>query len=176
MANVVFASSRYARMSGSNSGIAQMARRGLFSDAGSFGGGRKLTDGEMDITPMIDVTFLLLIFFMVASTMQGTPDIDVPPAQHSIGVDSAGATVITILAPTSFGDAPRIVLGDGEGREADQNDVRQYIEDSIRGGKKRVVLKAEGDVVHGLVDEVSQTIKSVDGAELFMGVGDKPKE
>mgnify|MGYP003325625382 CR=1 FL=1 len=31
---------------------------------------KKLEDAEMDITPMIDVTFLLLIFFMVTSTMQ----------------------------------------------------------------------------------------------------------
>lgn len=153
-----------------------MARRGLFSDAGSFGGDRRMADGEMDITPMIDVTFLLLIFFMVASTMQGTPDIDVPPAQHSIGVDSAGASVVTILAPKSSAESPRIVLGDGEGLEADLADVRRYVEDSIRDGKKRIVLKAEGDVPHGVVDEVAQSIKSVEGAELYMGVGDKPGE
>ena len=106
-----------------------MARRGLFSDAGSFGGGRKVVDGEMDITPMIDVTFLLLIFFMVASTMQGTPDVDVPPAQHSIGVDSAGAAVVTILAAKNSSETSRIVLGDGEGPEADLNEVRRYVED-----------------------------------------------
>ncbi|WP_010585198.1 ExbD/TolR family protein [Schlesneria paludicola] len=153
-----------------------MARRGLFSDAGSFGGGRKVADGEMDITPMIDVTFLLLIFFMVASTMQGTPDVDVPPAQHSIGVDSASATVVTILAPKNSADSPHIVMGDGAGEEADLADVRRYVEESVRDRKNRIVLKAEGDVSHGLVDEVSQAIKSVDGAELFMGVGDKPKE
>ena len=153
-----------------------MARRGLFSNAKSFGGGRKMADGEMDITPMIDVTFLLLIFFMVASTMQGTPDVDVPPAQHSIGVDSAGASVVTILAPKSSSEAARIVLGDGEGIEADLADVRRYVEESARDGKKRIVLKAEGDVPHGLVDEVAQTIKSVEGAELYMGVGNKPGE
>ncbi len=153
-----------------------MARRGLFSDAGSFGGGRKLVDGEMDITPMIDVTFLLLIFFMVASTMQGTPDVDVPPAEHSIGVDSAGAAIVTILAPLSSAEPPRIVLGDGEGPEADLSEVRRYVEESVRDGKKRIVLKAEGDVTHGLVDDVAQAIKSVEGVELYMGVGDKPKD
>jgi biopolymer transport protein ExbD len=153
-----------------------MARRGLFSDAGSFGGGRKLVDGEMDITPMIDVTFLLLIFFMVASTMQGTPDVDVPPAQHSIGVDSAGATIVTILAAKNSSETSRIVLGDGEGPEADLNEVRRYVEESVRDGKKRIVLKAEGDVIHGLVDDVAQTIKAIEGVELYIGVGDKPAE
>ena len=153
-----------------------MARRGLFSDAGSFGGGRKLVDGEMDITPMIDFTFLLLIFFMVASTMQGTPDVDVPPAEHSVGVDSAGAAIVTILAPLSSAEPSRIVLGDGEGPEADLSEVRRYVEESVRDGKKRIVLKAEGDVTHGLVDDVAQAIKSVEGVEMYMGVGDKPKD
>jgi hypothetical protein len=32
-----------------------------------------IADADLDITPMIDVTFLLLIFFMVTSTLQGTP-------------------------------------------------------------------------------------------------------
>ena len=33
---------------------------------------RKRDDDEMDITPMIDITFLLLIFFVVASKMDPT--------------------------------------------------------------------------------------------------------
>ena len=45
-----------------------MASRGLFSDAdGSFGGKRTPMEGELDMTPMIDVTFLLLIFFMLST-------------------------------------------------------------------------------------------------------------
>lgn len=32
-----------------------------------FGGGKFRSDGEMDMTPMVDVTFLLLIFFMVTA-------------------------------------------------------------------------------------------------------------
>ena len=32
-----------------------------------IGGNKKLDEGELDMTPMIDVTFLLLIFFMIAS-------------------------------------------------------------------------------------------------------------
>ena len=35
-------------------------------------------DTEIDITPMIDVTFQLLIFFMVTSTMQGNPPAEIP--------------------------------------------------------------------------------------------------
>ncbi len=33
---------------------------------------RPLDDSEMDITPMIDITFLLLIFFLVAARLDET--------------------------------------------------------------------------------------------------------
>ena len=153
-----------------------MASRNLFADTGSLGGRRKLPEGDLDITPMIDVTFLLLIFFMVSSTMQGKPDIDVPVAVHSIGIDAAGAAVVTIMAPLSSAESPKIILGDIRGDEGDLNDVKRYVEDQVKEGRRKVVVKAEGDVPHGLVEEVAKQIKSVEGVELFMGVGDKPQE
>jgi len=154
-----------------------MANRNLFSDAaGSIGGRRKPPDGEFDITPMIDVTFLLLIFFMVSSTMQGEPDIDIPPAQHSLGIDAAGAAVVTILAPANSSESAQIILGDVKGQAGNLNEVKQYIESHVREGRLQVVIKAEGDVPHGLVEDVARQIKSVEGVEIFMGVGDKPVE
>ena len=154
-----------------------MASRSLFSDSsGSFGGKRKPVEGELDITPMIDVTFLLLIFFMVSSTMQGKPDLDVPVARHAIGIDALGAAVVTIFAPASVAESPRIVLGDVKGPDGELSDVRRYVEEKSRAGVRKFVLKAEGDVPHGMVEEVAKAITSVEGIELYMGVGDKPHE
>ncbi len=53
---------------------------------------RPAEDTEIDITPMIDVTFQLLIFFMVTSTMQGNPPAIVP---HSL---SGGSTELAKVA------------------------------------------------------------------------------
>ena len=108
--------------------------------------------------------------------MQGKPDLDVPVATHSLGIDSRGAAVVTIFAPASSAESPRIVLGDVKGEEGDLNAVRRYIEDQVREGRHKVVVKAEGDVPHGVVEEVAKTIKSVEGVELYMGVGDKPHD
>jgi biopolymer transport protein ExbD len=143
-----------------------MASRSLFPDdqEGGFGGKRK---------PMIDVTFLLLIFFMVSSTMQGKPDLDVPAAEHAMGVDALGAGVITVFAAASVAESPRIVLGDVKGDEGDLNDVKRYVEEKAREGIRKIVIKAEGDVPHGIVDEIARAIKSVEGMELYMGVGDR---
>ncbi len=78
-----------------------MKRKGSISGeedalAHKKGGGEEV---DLDITPMIDVVFLLLIFFMVTSTMQSKRDLDVPPAKHGVGVDSAAATILTIKRP-----------------------------------------------------------------------------
>ena len=43
---------------------------------------RSLEEAEMDITPMIDCTFLLLIFFLVTSKMKPELAVDLPKAKH----------------------------------------------------------------------------------------------
>jgi biopolymer transport protein ExbD len=48
---------------------------------------RELPEGEVDMTPMIDMVFLLLIFFMCAATMsqvEFTPEIRLPTAPHAV--------------------------------------------------------------------------------------------
>lgn len=47
-----------------------------------FGGGKKepIPEDELDMTPMVDVTFLLLIFFMVTASFSLQKSIQQPPA------------------------------------------------------------------------------------------------
>ena len=49
---------------------------------------RASVDDEMDLTPMVDVTFLLLIFFMITAAFAVQKAISVPP----MGDDSAAAS------------------------------------------------------------------------------------
>ena len=79
---------------------------------GGLGKKKKKEEADLDITPMIDVTFLLLIFFMVTSTMQGTPDKDIPPAEMGTNANAAGFTNITILAAASMATDGEIQLDD----------------------------------------------------------------
>lgn len=48
-------------------------------DDDSWGGGRGDDDGEMDLTPMVDVTFLLLVFFMITASFSIQKTLEVPP-------------------------------------------------------------------------------------------------
>ena len=75
-----------------------MARRKSLSQDDAWGSPKRAdSQTDLDITPMIDVTFLLLIFFMVTSTMQSERELDVPPARHGMGAETNLATVIEIL-------------------------------------------------------------------------------
>ena len=151
-----------------------MPGKNLFANDGddAFARNRGAPPGDLDITPMIDVTFLLLIFFMVSSTMQSAPSLDLPPAEFSKGVTVASSTVLTIKAPTGSNGEPQLLIGDGAGDEASIADLRIHLEDQQKSGINKVVIKAEGDVPHGFVDEVARTVKSVEGLEMYLGVGD----
>ena len=46
---------------------------------------RKATEASVDLTPMIDMTFILLIFFMVATTFQKDLKIDINRPGASTG-------------------------------------------------------------------------------------------
>ena len=117
---------------------------------------RRVTAGDLDMTPMIDVTFLLLIFFMVSSTMQSAPDIDLPVAAHSVGVETDGAAVITVFTGGPQ-NPPRIVLGDGTGEEVTVEEIRGYVSEAVSAGKTKIVVKAEGDITHGFIGEVADS-------------------
>jgi hypothetical protein len=99
-----------------------------------------------------------------------------PVAEHAMGVDALGAAVVTVFAAASVADSPRIVLGDVQGPDGELRDVQGYVEEQMRSGIHKFIIKAEGDVPHGVVEEIAKAIKSVNGAELYMGVGDRPHE
>src|SRR6188768_4070497 len=57
---------------------------------------RKLEEADMDITPMIDMTFLLLIFFIVTSKMGPKAGIELPPARHGTAAVEKNTVILTV--------------------------------------------------------------------------------
>lgn len=156
--------------------------RQLYSDGDGDGWNSKPrmdSETDLDITPMIDVTFLLLIFFMVTSTMQASPDLDVPPAEHGVGTESGNASIIVIKAPASAAATPEIGLGDAHHQEnpnASLEQVRAYVEDGLKNNKppkEHVIIKADREVPHGFVQKVTRVVNEVEGITFSIGVRDK---
>lgn len=139
---------------------------------------RRMNVGGLDITPMIDVTFLLLIFFMVTSTMKEPATADVPPARFGVGADSGEASIVTIMRLGDDGDA-EVVLPDGSRSSLSElrrtKALKVLVEAAVTAEPPRtnVIINADRDLPHGVVKEVSNMIGDVEGIRLFLGVQDK---
>jgi len=106
----------------------------------------------LNLTSLIDVLFLLLIFFMISTTFLSQPaiDLDLPDAAHSENVRQTPVVVHV----DQFG---RVYLND-EPTETALLDaaLKARMFDST---EKSVVLKADSRVSHGAVVEVLDIIK-----------------
>lgn len=132
-------------------------------------------DDEMDITPMIDMTFLLLIYFLVASTIDTKASAELPPAHYGKGVSQNTAVIITVA--DTGGSNAEVYLGDGkEGTplvgeaEAQESQIRTAVEQGVNEGKPTIIIKAERGVPHREVSRVAAAVASVEGIHLYIGV------
>jgi biopolymer transport protein ExbD len=123
---------------------------------------------------MIDVTFLLLIFFMVTSTMKNETALQVPLARHGAGVSTESSIVLTIVARER---EPELYLSDGpSGSPAQLSEVPAYVEAGIKEQKRTVIIKADRNLPSGFIEEVARAASEVEGIEKFyVGVQDKPQ-
>ena len=111
-------------------------------------------DGDIgfQIAPMVDVVFVLLLFFMVSTTFVNQPamSLDLPKAVHSQGTSQAGIIV--------YVDKDAVIHVNDEPVDDAMLDsvLRSRLVDSE---DKAVVLKADSRVSHGTVVHVLDIIK-----------------
>lgn len=138
-------------------------------DEGEVMPARKRPDsGDLDITPMIDITFLLLIFFIVTSNLDQQSAAKMPTAENGTSVATSKSAVLTVTPGGSEGRA-LVYLGDGVSAEMmtsdnDLNRQEEQIADYIEGlfsgkadggvPKVHLLVKADGKVASGEVNRV----------------------
>jgi len=133
---------------------------------------RQLEDTEMDITPMIDITFLLLIFFLVASKMDESSPVSLSPAKYGLAVPTKNSVVLTIGANATAGGPAGVYRGDGMNPEMafDSNDleaqeeaIASYVADTMLSdtNKTLVLIKAARGVKHRDVSRVAKAVSKV---------------
>ncbi|NOY29147.1 MAG: biopolymer transporter ExbD [Planctomycetes bacterium] len=134
-------------------------------------------DVEMDITPMIDITFLLLIFFLVCSTPDQQSAIELPSARHGKGVGERDSIIIT-LSDEGVDSAP-VYLADGkveserlpEDLDQQKEMIRLAVEEGRREeGKEDVLIKADRNVASREVSRVIKAVSAVEGTKIHLAV------
>lgn len=136
---------------------------------GSFVRSRHREDAEMDITPMIDIVFLLLIFFLVASKMDESAAVRLPAARHGGAVAEDNSIVVIITK----GQGERFVVARRDGRafsgdlEQQEDEIAAYVEAGLSGTQpfdrpmQHIIVKAERQVKEREVARVAEAIGKV---------------
>ena len=125
---------------------------------------RTLEESDMDITSMIDLTFLLLIFFLVAGKIDPSGALKLPPARYGKPVVEKSSIIITMTA----GDGGKAVVYCGSGVSdaarvstndlaAQEEQVASYVEkEFLAGSKENVLIKAAKGIKHREVSRISK--------------------
>lgn len=136
---------------------------------------RRVQAAELEITPLIDITFLLLIFFLVASRPDIQSSLALPRARHGQGVSARNATVITVALRTEHGDAAVYLAEDKTGTplpldpEIEAQAIQEHVEQGLARGHTNILIKAERDVRHREVARVAAAA-ALDGVLMYYAV------
>lgn len=106
----------------------------------------------INVTSLIDVMFLLLIFFMVSSSFKNQPAIDLSLPRSSTAQETTTTPTVIYLTRDGrlFLDDEQVETGELSGR------LRQL---QAATGEDRIVLRADEHSEHGAVVELIDVIK-----------------
>ena len=138
---------------------------------------RPLVDeARFDITAMIDLVFMMNIFFLVTTVTAALAEVNLPAARHCAPADRDNSVIITLLAASDRG--PAIVSvedskADLTDIDAQERAIREAVEVGVRANRNIVLLKAEKGVRLRDVSRVGAVAVSVPGTELRLAVIEK---
>lgn len=125
---------------------------------------KKRDSEEMDITPMIDITFLLLIFFVVCSKMDPTQMAEIPDADNGVNI-SAKESAVIYIEPAG---KDKVVLKRADlsefssDEELQTSEIIEYVTEELkttRGEiKNHVMIMGDGNVAVAEVTRVQKVI------------------
>jgi biopolymer transport protein ExbD len=135
---------------------------------------------EFDITAMVDLVFMMNIYFLVTFITVALGELNLPSAEYCTPLD-ADTAVIVRLARSLDGKSVTVYLGDGDKGEplsetAEQEQrVQAAVEEGVANGKTAVLLKAEKKVRLADMFRIA-TVASIEGVQLHVAVLEKDTE
>lgn len=130
-------------------------------DLVAFGDANEREETEMDMTPMVDVTFLLLIFFMVTASFSLQKSLEAPkqenddPSTNVQTVEDFEDNMEFVVVRIDEYDTYRVIFAGWEQDEEapSQHELIRLLRRAREGEKKpsRLVLAAHGDAQYNTV-------------------------
>lgn len=131
-------------------------------------------DAEFDITAMIDLVFMMNIYFLVTFLTAALGEVDLPSASHVTPLDVEDAVVLTVMAGLND-DSTTLYLANGPGGDAitdnEEQDtaIQRAVEEGAAEGKSAVLIKAEKQVCLRELFRI-MSAAAVEGVKLHVAV------
>jgi biopolymer transport protein ExbD len=135
---------------------------------------------EFDITAMVDLVFMMNIYFLVTFVTVAMSELSLPTAKHVAALDPDSAVIFTVTR-TLDGKSINLYLGDGAKTEpiADsaqqEKRVQEAVEQAKVSGKTEILLKAEKKVRLADLFRIA-TAASAEGMKLHVAVVESDKK
>ncbi len=141
---------------------------------------RRAEDGELDITPMIDIVFLLLAFFVVVSKMDPSTMVPMPLAKHGESIPEKTAVIVVVAEVDT--PEPKVYKGKSQTDSAlctgsiedIENQLAEFVKSEMEADplKVAVIIKAEKKVKYRHLVLVKRAVsRSLDVETHFLHVG-----
>ncbi len=141
-----------------------MSRRGrsMTAQSGSGGGG---SDGEIDLTPMLDVVFIMLIFFIVTSSFVKEPGADITKADALTTESCVRGTIIFAITGSGeiYYDKKQLPIGRA---------YRLAEAAKKEAPKANVVIQADVDAPTSVLSELTGVLKPLMDAPLCVSTNE----
>ena len=116
-----------------------------------------------NMTPMIDVTFLLIVFFVVVSQIvdRDAVSMNLPaPSQAVAGIPDNQSRVVVNIVPLEHGDVAGIVVAGHTIAWDSMHELSDIVETRLRGGATEVHLRADRTTKYSYVHQVIEAIRA----------------
>lgn len=147
-----------------------------FDDAALVPRKSLVDDARFDITAMVDLVFMMNIYFLVTWTVAAIAEIDLPTARHCTAAAGDRSVIVTVVK------GPLVYIGDvSKDHELSPGEVDQKVvsavEEGIKDGKEIILIKAEKDVPLKDVAHLASVATGTKGCtmKLMLAVTEKNK-
>lgn len=146
----------------------------------SFVRPRRPMDDEIDMTPMIDCVFLLIIFFVLTFNPDPAKSVGLPPAKFGSAVVGLESVFITVTP--GEGTAVKVYLADfpdparlvNATNPFDQEqEIIEYVKKELSGpkAKKKVIVQGDGELTAGQIALITKAAgQALDGQTMHLAV------
>lgn len=136
-------------------------------------------ENEMDITPMIDITFLLLIFFVVTNKPDDKTKVALPAAKYGVVLSEKQAVILSVVNMQD--ELPKVYKGKAVEEKArilatsaleQDEQISEYVHDEIAKypDRQSVLIQADKALKSRDVQRIARAACRTDEVKLFYKV------